>query len=118
MELGSTTLLRRLMRSWYYFALNNCRLRRKVACKVRDEHSAVRGMPQPSETVAKMATKSLSLGRQGIRCVDNLLPMSDAMTLPFPLFLSPCTIQVEATPGDHAFPTVHGKTTIVMEHLS
>ena len=45
------------------------RLKRKVACKIRDEHSLVKDLPPPNETVAKMAAKHLPVAsaKQGIR---------------------------------------------------
>ena len=46
-----------------------CRLKRKIACKIRDEHSLVKDLPPPNETVAKMAAKHLPLAsaKQGIK---------------------------------------------------
>ena len=45
-----------------------CRLKRKIACKIRDEHSLVKDLPPPNETVAKMAARHLPLAsaKQGI----------------------------------------------------
>ena len=36
-----------------------CRLRQKIACKVRDEHYRVKDLPPPSEAVAKVAAKAM-----------------------------------------------------------
>ena len=46
-----------------------CRLKRKIACKIRDEHSLVKDLPPPNETVAKMAAKHLpqASAKQGIK---------------------------------------------------
>jgi len=35
------------------------RLKRKVACKVKDEHWSVKDLPPPNDTVAKMSAKNI-----------------------------------------------------------
>lgn len=42
-----------------------CSLKQKIACKIHDEHSTVKDMPPPTETLAKMAAKNIPSGRQG-----------------------------------------------------
>ncbi len=43
------------------------RLKRKIACKISDEHAAVKDLPPPNDTVAKISAKSLPPGKQGER---------------------------------------------------
>ncbi len=40
-------------------------LKRKIACKIQDEHYLVKDMPPPSEAAAKMAAKTSLSGKQG-----------------------------------------------------
>ncbi|XP_064393149.1 pleiotropic regulator 1-like [Halichondria panicea] len=43
---------------------NDQALKRKIACKISDEHAAVKDLPPPNDTVAKISAKSLPPGKQ------------------------------------------------------
>ena len=46
-------------------SVSSCfRLKRKLACKIRDEHYPVKDMAPPSEAVAKMAAKTSLTGKR------------------------------------------------------
>ena len=92
----------------YEVVLILCRLKRKIACKIRDEHSLVKDLPLPNETVAKMAAKHLPLAsaKQGI----NHSNFSVILTALY-ILLYVCVF-AEPSPtvtGGHAYPTAPGQ---------
>lgn len=49
---------------WSHNTTRVFRLKRKIACKIGDEHAAVKDLPPPNETVAKLTAKSMPSSRK------------------------------------------------------
>ena len=84
-------------------------LKQKIACKIHDEHSAVKDMPPPNETLAKMAAKNAPSGNEGAACNSTLfyIPICNHFSM------SQCsdTHSFKVT-GGHAYPSAPGEDMI------